>query len=54
MDRPEVNDPLTIQILDDMEAGVITPLEAKMLIPDREKIRVIEYIHCWEDPASCA
>ena len=53
MDRPLVNDPKSLQILDDMEAGKISPTDAKMLIPDREKAAVIEYILCWEDAAFC-
>lgn len=53
MDRPVVNDPISTQILDDMEAGKISPIEAKMQIPDHEKASVIEYILCWEETAVC-
>lgn len=49
MDRPAANDPITYKILDEMEAGRITPTDAKMLIPDNEKISTIEYILFWED-----
>ena len=53
MERPQVNDLKTIQILDDMEAGKISPTEAKIRISEHEKASVIEYILCWEDEGFC-
>ena len=48
MKRPEVSDPKSNLILDAMEEGKISIIEAKLSIPDNEKIKVIEYIHQWE------
>ena len=53
MERPHVNDPKTKQILDEMEAGKISPTDAKLRIPDHEKAIVIDYILCWEDETFC-
>jgi len=52
LERPEVNHQISLAILDQLESGKITPTEAKIRIPDNEKISVIEYIHALEEKIS--
>ena len=49
MERPKVNHQISHIILDKLESGEMSPTEAKISIPNSEKISVIEYIHSWED-----
>ena len=49
MKRPVPLNKLSEDILDALEAGKISPREAKLKIPDNEKISIIEYISFLEE-----
>ena len=49
MERPVVKNPITDIILNEYESGKISSEEAKLRIPNDEKIAVIEYICCMDE-----
>ena len=49
MERPAVKNPISDIILNEYESGKISSEEAKLQIPNDEKIAVIEYICCMDE-----